>query len=84
MNRNGPEWHRMRMSLQRPINMTENIRRYVKEVDEVAGEFAEKVANSARLEKHSTNFLDDLSRVFLECNYIIRQVILFPILSFYI
>lgn len=58
----------MRMSLQRPINMTENIRRYVKEVDEVAGEFAEEISHSARLEQHSTNFLNDLSRVFLECN----------------
>lgn len=65
--RNGPEWHRLRVPLQRPINVTENIRLYVSAVDYVAGEFVEDLARSITQNRQSPDFLDDLSRVFMEC-----------------
>lgn len=67
-NRNGPEWHRLRQPLQRPINLTENIRHYVSDVDQVACEFVEDVAESVKTKKKSSDFLQELSQVFLECN----------------
>ena len=72
-NRNGPEWHRLRQSLQRPINMTENIRHYVSDIDNIACEFTDYVHNLTTSKKSSTDFLEDLSKVFLECTLLITD-----------
>lgn len=70
-NRNGSEWHRLRQPLQRPINLTENIRHYVSDIDQVACEFAENIAESVKTKK-SSDFLQDLSKVFLECTLVLN------------
>ncbi|XP_046450479.1 cytochrome P450 302a1, mitochondrial-like isoform X1 [Daphnia pulex] len=63
---NGPEWYRLRQALQRPINMMENIRQYIPGIDSISSEFAEQIAISIKKNKTSPDFLEDLSKVFLE------------------
>lgn len=46
--------------------MTENIRHYVSDIDQVACEFTESIAESIKTKKKSPDFLQDLSKVFLE------------------
>ncbi|XP_057367927.1 cytochrome P450 302a1, mitochondrial-like [Daphnia carinata] len=63
---NGPEWHRLRQALQRPLNMPENIRQYIPGIDTIAREFTELISTSVNTMKTSPDFLQDLSKVFLE------------------
>ncbi|KAK4028361.1 hypothetical protein OUZ56_017641 [Daphnia magna] len=63
---NGPEWHRLRQALQRPLNMPENIRQYIPGIDTIAHEFAGLISASVKTAKTSPDFLEDLSKVFLE------------------
>jgi len=67
INRNGPEWNRLRQALQRPLNMMENIRQYIPGIDNISSEFAEQIAISIKKNKTSPDFVEDLSKVFLEC-----------------
>ena len=67
LNRNGPEWHRLRQALQRPLNIVENIRQYIPGIDNISREFADQIALRIKTKKTSADFLDDLSKVFLEC-----------------
>nr|CAH0105835.1 unnamed protein product [Daphnia galeata] len=63
---NGPEWHRLRQAFQRPLNMTENIRQYIPGIDNISCEFTEQIATSIKNNKKSADFLEDLSKIFLE------------------
>lgn len=64
---NGPEWYRIRMSLQRPISSPVNVRVYLPAIDEISIQFADFVAHCNRTNTLSGDFLDELSRVFAEC-----------------
>lgn len=57
--RNGPEWHRLRQALQRPLNMPENIRQYIPGIDTIAHEFAGLISASVKTAKTSPDFLED-------------------------
>lgn len=45
----------------------ENIRQYIPGIDNISSEFAEQIAISIKKNKTSPDFLEDLSKVFLEC-----------------
>jgi hypothetical protein len=47
--------------------MTENIRQYIPGIDNISCEFTEQIATSIKNNKKSADFLEDLSKIFLEC-----------------
>nr|QST15036.1 CYP302A1 protein [Diaphanosoma celebensis] len=61
---NGPEWYRLRMSLQRPISSPQNVRWYINQIDGISEEFVRHIEDGQT--SHSPDFLEELSKVFLE------------------
>ena len=79
--RNGPDWHNLRIPLQRPLSSPQNVRWYIESIDQISIEFADFIANQTTSEYN--DFLNELSRVFVECTcfYWIQKLV-FPLLFY--
>jgi len=62
----------MRKSLQRPINTINNV--YLNDIDIIAGEFCKLLSRANKEQQIVADFLDNLSLVFVECEYIFYAI----------
>lgn len=69
--RNGPEWWRLRKEFQKVTSKPQDIINYLEETNCVVQEFVELCYNE-RFE----DFLQILSRLFLECNILLTVVLI--------
>ena len=53
--------------------MTENIRQYIPGIDNISCELTEQISTSIKNNKKSGDFLEDLSKIFLECMWFVLK-----------
>ena len=66
VDRNGPEWWRLRSVFQHGLSRPQNVRSYLPQTDEIILEFVNNV-KSWPLSADHNDFSSETSRLFLEC-----------------
>lgn len=68
--RNGPEWWRLRSEFQQGLSRPQSVRLYLPQIDQVIQEFINYINSWTQSVGKYQDFLDELSRLYLECKYI--------------
>lgn len=68
--RNGPEWWRLRSEFQQGLSRPQSVKLYLPQIDQVIQEFIEHINTWTQSAGKYQDFLDELSRLYLECKYI--------------
>lgn len=67
--RNGPEWWKIRVELQKGLSSPQNVRNFLPAVDKVILEFIQSFPKFLNHDHSSADFLTELSRLNLERKY---------------
>jgi hypothetical protein len=68
--RNGPEWWRIRSEFQQGLSRPQSVKLYLPQTDQVIQVFIDHINTWTQSVEKYQDFLDELSRLYLECTYI--------------
>lgn len=68
--RNGSEWWRLRSEFQQGLSRPQSVKLYLPQIDQVIQEFIDYINTWTQSAEKHQDFLDELSRLYLECKYI--------------
>jgi hypothetical protein len=67
--RNGPEWWRLRSEFQQGLSRPQSVKLYLPQIDQVIQDFIDHIITWTQSAGKYQDFLEELSRLYLECKY---------------